>query len=211
VSYLRVGERIGAGPAPLVDPGAERVRLAGGTGYYVPATADEGRRVLIHTGDADLYLESNLPRDQLLAVAASIPVRGEAVPSTATRRGSLAGAQTRFGSPLDAPATLPNGEILTSVQLSTDGGGAGVTLYYRQLSSDLAGAPVRLHLEHAAALPPVASPSQSLLDVGGISVRWTPEGSRLEWIDHGVYRMLDAPGLSLDEALTLAGSFGLQR
>jgi hypothetical protein len=211
VSYLRVGERIGAGPPPLIDPGAERVRLAGGTGYYVPASTDQGRRVVIHTAAADLFLESNLPRDQLLAVAASIPVRGEAVASSATRRVSLAEAQARFGSPLEATPTLPNGELLASVQLSTDRSAPGVTLYYRQPSSDLAGAPIRLHLEHAAALPPIASASQSLLDVGGLSARWTPEGSRLEWIDNGVYRMLDAPGQSLGEVLTLARSFGLPR
>ena len=211
LSYLRVGERIGAGPPPLIDPGAERVQLAGGTGYYVPATADQGRRVSIHTGSADLFLESNLPRDQLLAVAASIPVRGEAVSSTATHRVSLTEAQARFGSPLEAPATLPNGEVLASVQVSTARGDPNVTLYYRQPSSDLAGAPVRLHLERAGSLPPVASESPSLLDVGGISARWTPAGSRLEWIDHGVYRMLDAPGLSLGDVLALARSLGLPR
>src|SRR5918999_2704973 len=56
------------------------VPLAGGVAYYDPATATLGRRLSIHAAGVDLYLESNLPRDDLMRVAASIPVRGIPIP-----------------------------------------------------------------------------------------------------------------------------------
>jgi hypothetical protein len=36
--------------------------------------------------------------------------------------------------------------------------------------------------------------------------RFTPDRSQLEWIDGGLYRSLDAPGLALDELLAIATS-----
>ena len=46
------------------------------------------------------------------------------------------------------------------------------------------------------------------MDVGGLPGRFTPDRSQLEWIDGGLYRSLDAPGLALDELLAIAISIG---
>ena len=57
------------------------LHLTNGIAYYEPATQDEGRRLTFHTGDGDLVLETNLTRDQLLQVAATLPIRGKPLPA----------------------------------------------------------------------------------------------------------------------------------
>ena len=41
-----------------------------------------------------------------------------------------------------------------------------------------------------------------------VAGRFIPDRSQLEWIDGGLYRSLDAPGLSLEELLAIATSIG---
>jgi hypothetical protein len=80
LDYLRVGERPGRptgrafGP---VGPDATPVSLAGGgVAYYEPASDGLGRRLAIIGSDTSLFLETNLPRSDLLTIASSLPVRG---------------------------------------------------------------------------------------------------------------------------------------
>jgi hypothetical protein len=46
------------------------------------------------------------------------------------------------------------------------------------------------------------------VEVGDVRGRFTPDRSQLEWIDGGLYRSLDAPGLELRELLAIATSIG---
>jgi hypothetical protein len=46
------------------------------------------------------------------------------------------------------------------------------------------------------------------VEVGGVQGRFIPDRSQLEWIDGGLYRSLDAPGLALEELLAIATSIG---
>ena len=84
LSYVVIGERPGPGvsgllggldarAAPLILPG-------GGIGYFQAATEDHGNVLSIHTALTDVFLESDLPLTQLLSIAASLPLRGQAVP-----------------------------------------------------------------------------------------------------------------------------------
>ena len=80
LEYLRVGERPGRvtgrafGP---VGPDATRVTLpGGGVAYFEPAADGLGRRLAIIGDDTSLFLETNLPLRDLLAIASSMPVRG---------------------------------------------------------------------------------------------------------------------------------------
>jgi outer membrane lipoprotein-sorting protein len=86
LDYLRIAERPGwRGPGPFgpVEVGAERVELAGGSvAYYEPPADGLGRRLAIHGERTDLYLDTNLTRRRLLAIAASIPVGGLPFPPT---------------------------------------------------------------------------------------------------------------------------------
>ena len=80
LDYLRVGERPGrlAGRAfGPVGPDATRVTLPGcGVAYLEPASDGLGRRLAILGNDTSLFLETNLPLKELLAIAGSMPVRG---------------------------------------------------------------------------------------------------------------------------------------
>jgi hypothetical protein len=86
------------------------------------------------------------------------------------------------------------------------GYGVGVTLYLRDRDADAGIGTIRLHLERANGLPPASSSDQSSVEVGGAPGRYTPDRSQLEWVDTGIYRSLDAPGLSLDGLLAVARS-----
>jgi hypothetical protein len=221
LAFLNLGEtRSWNGDAPFGPVGvqAEEISLTGGgVAYYEPASRDHGRRVAIHAAGTDLYLESNLPRSELLAAAAALPVQGLPMPDAWTHRRvgaataervSLETARASVPFPIELPTTLPAGFGLASVELVDDGFGAGVTLYLRDEDADAGIGTIRLHLEAASALPPATSAAQSTVEVGHVQGRFTPDRSQLEWIDGGLYRSLDAPGLALEELLAIATSIG---
>jgi hypothetical protein len=221
LAFLNLGEtRSWNGDAPFGPVGvqAEEISLTGGgVAYYEPASRDQGRRVAIHAAGTDLYLESNLPRSELLAAAAALPVQGLPMPDAWTHRRvgeaiaervSLETAQASVPFPIELPTALPAGFGLASVELVDDGFGAGVTLYLRDEDADAGIGTIRLHLEAASALPPATSAVQSKVEVGGAQGRFTPDRSQLEWIEGGLYRSLDAPGLALEELLAIATSIG---
>jgi hypothetical protein len=221
LAFLNLGEtRSWNGDAPFGPVGvqAEEISLtSGGVAYYEPASRDHGRRVAIHAAGTDLYLESNLPRSELLAAAAALPVRGLPMPDSWTHRKvgaatavrvSLENARASVPFPIELPTALPAGFGLASVELVDAGYGAGVTLYLRDQDADAGIGTIRLHLEAASSLPPATSAAQSTVAVGGVRGRFTPDRSQLEWIDGGLYRSLDAPGLGLEELLAIATSIG---
>jgi len=221
LAFLNLGEtRSWNGDAPFgpVSVQAEEISLSGGgVAYYEPASRDHGRRVAIHAAGTDLYLESNLPRSELLAAAAALPVQGLPMPDAWTHRRvgaataervSLETARASVPFPVEVPTALPAGFGLASVELVDAGFGAGVTLYLRDEDADAGIGTIRLHLEAASALPPATSAAQSTVGVDGVQGRFTPDRSQLEWIDGGLYRSLDAPGLALQELLAIATSIG---
>ena len=87
LDYLKIAEHPDwrrPGPFGPVAADAEEIPLANGVARFSPAGEDFGNLVAIHAAGTDLYLESNLPRDELLAIAATLPVRG--LPLEATTR-----------------------------------------------------------------------------------------------------------------------------
>jgi hypothetical protein len=219
LAFLNLGEtRTWDGDAPFGPVGiqAEEVQLAGGgVAYYEPSSVDHGRRISLHAAGTDLYLESNLSRSGLLAAAAALPVQGLPMPEAwrlhqsggaTVERVSLETARTSVPFPIELPTVLPAGFGLASVELVDAEYGAGVTLYLRDRDADAGIGTIRLHLEVATALPPATSATQSTVDVGGVEGRFTPDRSQLEWIEDGVYRSLDAPGLELEELLAIGTS-----
>ena len=221
LAYVNLGEtRSWSGDAPFGPVGvqAEEVPLAGGgVAYYEPSTDEHGRRVSIHAAGTDLYLESNLPRAELLVAAAALPVQGLPMPEAwrvhrvggaTVERVSLRTARSSVPFPVELPRTLPDGFGLASVELVDAGYGNGVTLYFRDLDADAGIGTIRLHVEPAQALPPATSASQSAVDIGDAHARYTPDRSELEWMRSGVYHSLDAPGLELAELVAIAASIG---
>lgn len=226
MAYVRIGERPDwRGPTlfgPL-DEAAQQVDLAGGgVGYYEPAGGGLGRRLAIHASDTNLFLESNLPRAQLLVLAASLPVRGQTLPD-AWRTLSGSGISVEEVSPADAlarspiavelPTTLPAGYVLASARAASDAtptehGAIAVSFVFRQRETDAAGGPIVLHVQLSEALPPASSAHQTLVDLDGAQARWTPERDQLEWIAGGAYLSLEGP-LGLAAMLELASQIRL--
>ena len=201
LSYLRLGEtRSWSGDAPFGAVGvrAEEVSLGEGVGYYEPATLSHGRRLSIHAAGTDLSVESNLPRAQLLAAAAALPVVGLAMPDdwrthsvdgAVVERVSLEEAARAVPFALAAPAALPPGFTLASVELVRIDGAASVTMFFRDTQADAGVGTIRLHLEPGTELPPASAARQSTVEVAGAPGRWTASRSQLEWISNGVYRL----------------------
>jgi hypothetical protein len=215
LTYLRVVEQRRPDDGELFGPvgEAERVDLGGGTVYYEPAGTKQGRRLAIHTDDTNIYLETNLSREELLAVAASMPLSGRPIPASwtaerahggTTERLTLAEAQAQTSFAFDAPKVLPDGYVLASVERTLVDGADSVTLLLRQPDSDLGAGPIRIHLEAADALPSAAA-GQETVAVGTADARWTPSKGHLEWIADGVVRSIDGPGLDL-ETLSAVGT-----
>ncbi len=221
LAFLTLGEtRSWMGDAPFGPVGlqAEEIALSGGgVAYYEPASGTHARRLSIHAAGTDLFLESNLSRVQLLAAAASLPVEGLPMPDAwrvretgdaVVERVTLAQAREAVPFGVELPRSLPQGFGLASVELVDAGYGVGVTLYIRDRDADAGIGTIRLHLEPASALPPAASATQSAVDVGDARGRYTPDRSQIEWIEDGLYRSIDAPGLSLEDLLAVASSIG---
>jgi hypothetical protein len=219
LDYLKVAERRdwnGPGPFGPVDDVAQQVPLGeGGVAYYEPAGEGYGRRLAIHTPTADLFLETNLPRERLLEIAASMPVRGEVLPSSWRRLGSpgvklgrigVSEALVTAGLPASLPERLPDGYVVASAELSKVGPAVeGVTLYLRQPDMDAAGEPLTLHIERDTGLPPSSSSAQSRIRFAGLEGRWTPNRSQLEWVDRDAYHSLQGE-LGLRALLEIASA-----
>jgi hypothetical protein len=219
LTWLKLGETRNWSQDTLygpVAPQAQEVHLPnGGVAYYEPATADHGRRLSIHAAGADLYVETNLPRARLIEVAGSLPVVGESLPESwriqasgdgTTERVSLEQAAGELPFPVLVPSGPPTGYDFASAELIRIQHSVGLNVYYQQDSADMGAGQIRLHMEAGTELPPASSADQSAVAVGGAEGRWTPDGSRLEWVQDGVYFSLDGSGLELSDLLAVARS-----
>jgi hypothetical protein len=219
LDYLKVAERrdwMGPGPFGPVDGVAQQILLAtGDVAYYEPAGEGYGRRLAIHTPTADLFVETNLPRQRLLAIAASLPVRGQPFPPAwrhqvssrvDVERIDVSEALATARLPASLPERLPEGYVVASAELSSMGSAiVGVTLHMRQLEMDAAGEPLTLYVERDTGLPPPSSALQSRIRFAGLAGRWTSSRSQLEWVDGDTYHSLQGE-LSLRALLVIASS-----
>ncbi|HEV8683164.1 MAG TPA: hypothetical protein VGS09_10395 [Actinomycetota bacterium] len=199
-----------------IGPLAAPVRLPGkGVAYYEPATSSLGRRISIHAVGLDMYLESNLPQDELLRVAGSLPVRGEPVPRAwLVRRwpGGVIREQVSLGqAALEAPylllpRRLPAGFRPWVAQLSREGGRTSVTVYFRRPGTELDGMGIRLHQAPRTPLPPPMDPDVLAVEVRGTIGRYSPVRGELEWVERGIYYSLGGTALDLAGLLQVAAS-----
>lgn len=199
-----------------IGPLAAPVRLPGDrVAYYEPATSSLGRRVSIHAADVDLYLESNLPRRDLLRVAASIPVRGEPVPRPwLVRRwpGGVIREQVSLGEAaveapyLLLPRRLPAGFRPWVAQLAREDERTAVTVYFRRPGTELDGVGIRLHQSPGTSLPPPMDPDVLAVEVRGTIGRYSPVRGELEWVERGTYYSLGGTALDLAGLLRVAAS-----
>jgi hypothetical protein len=187
----------------------------GGTGYYEPATDRLGRRLSIHGENLDVYLETNLPADQLLEVAGALPVEGTAVPPEwSVRRwpGGIVREQLTLEEALErvpylqVPMRRPEGYEVTAVHLVQASGVEGATLFLRRPGMEADGVGIRVHQTSYQELPPPMDPDVSLVRLGDLTARYSPSRSELEWVDRGVYRSITGGGLDLGSLVSMGQS-----
>jgi len=194
LDYLRISEDPswnGPGPFGPLDATAQTVDMAGGgVALYAPAGDGLGRRLAIHAAGTDLFLETNLPREELLSIAATLPVQVEGLPES--WRSARAGPLTIERTPTDealadaglssVPDGLPAGYVIASATRTLDRGAAeATTITFRQRETDAAGPPVTLHVSKSPARSHTTAPDQVLVAIGATTGRWTPSDALLEW------------------------------
>ena len=191
----------GGGPGSMPGVAAERVGLAdGGVAYYEPATATAGRRVFVR-GEERVVLESNLPRDALVDVAASIPGRGAPITDAELGRVSLDEALAAAPYAL-LPVHLPPEYRLTASTVDA----SGVTFHFRRPGAELDGGGVRLFQAAGEPLPPPLEAEVVAVRVREVDGRYSPARGELEWVEGGVYRSLGGGALDLEGLLRVAES-----
>jgi hypothetical protein len=217
LSWLKLGETrawSGRGFFGPVGVHAQQVEVEGlGTAYYEPATGRHGRRLAIHTAEGrDLYIETNLSREQMLGVAGSLGVRSAPVPAAWLTSSSPLGDTRRVG--LDEAAaempfvvqvpTPPAGYTLASAEVVTVGDSSALNVYFQREDADFGAGPLRLHEELRRRLPAASAARQFEVRVRGVRGRWTQGRHELEWVEGGVYYSLDARSLQLPQLLAVA-------
>lgn len=208
MTWLKVTSRGPVEPT-LATFTSELVRLGdNGFGYYQPSSDSLRRTVEILGATRAVRVESNLPRRELLAVAGSVPVTGRAFDHLETAGGSITRIdEAEVASLADAarPTYLPEGFRFSSAfESRSKAGHTQVVAYYRRgESGPLMGEIKITGVTDVDVLPPS---SEDLLSVraAGLSARWSPLRSELEWIDRGTYRAVAVPGFDLQTAVRVA-------
>jgi Putative zinc-finger len=197
----------------VLPASAEEIRLDNGSWvYYQPASETLKRRVEVNAGNRNLYLESNLARDELLAVAASLDVKGERSPRDAGRGKDSTVIRLDLDDALNfsfvkRPTRLPPGYRSSAAVLSkSKQNGRSVTLYYRGLEAEYGGDGIRVTQSQSIETLVPTSETSALYDLDGLEARWLSDRGQLEWIDGGVYRAVTVPSRDLATAYSIARS-----
>ena len=190
------------------EMGSEEIRLPDGRwGYYEPATWRQGRTLEMFSGRKRVLVETNLPRADLLAIAASINFDGERL---SERRAGPLGARRVSEEELQAldfvrmPTYLPEGYGLSSAFTSrTSTGIVTATAYYRGNEIEFDGLGVRITQSRGVELLPPSPDVAVNLELGRREVRWFPRRGEIDWIENGVYRVISAPSLPRAQTLRI--------
>jgi len=200
-----------------VGPFAERLDLPGakGLGLYEPASSTEPRRLAMHTDQGEFLVVSNLPRSSIVAVAASLPVRGLPLPEAwrirRWRQGfvedglDLEDAIFRAGFPVMFPRLLPSGYRASAAELEQAEGTKGITIVFRRPAAEL-GTGLLLFEASGQPLPPATGADQQVVSLRGTLARWSPGEGRLEWIENGIYLSITGSSFGLPDLMSIAGS-----
>jgi hypothetical protein len=217
MAWLKVVIRRGGNLRASRHLAAEEVALgAAGFGYYEPATesslvASFRRRFDLYGPSVHVHLESNLPRADLLRVAASLGVAGRRLPSVrrvgGVRVERLAPPEAAAVAWAQTPARLPAGyRAAAAYESRSHDARRTVTIVYRHPQAGFDDTGVRVTQARPVDVLPPSSETFRAVAVGGVDARWSAERGELEWIEDGVLRAVAAPSFGLDEAVRIAAS-----
>jgi hypothetical protein len=165
-----------------VDALVRAVAVGDGVGY-VDAGGDH---VAVHANGLDVEVAGSASTADLLAVAASLPVDGVAMPTSWTQAATV--------DRLPAGALRPPGELIARV----DGGTVTVAI---PGPGDAAAVLVQ---EPGTRLDPPADPDVAAVTVRGATGRYAPSRGTLSWVEDGWRRELRSVGLDLAGLLAVA-------
>jgi hypothetical protein len=206
--------KVSGGTARRSDLGylltAEEVRTGRGWAYYQPADATLKRRVDMFAAGRHVQLESNLAREELLRVAASLPFDGHELPSRVTtpdgavvRRIDAKTALER--APFARSVTyVPAGYAEATTLLSRSELETSVTFFFRSQEAEYAGAGIQVTQSSPTKLLTPTSETPVAVSVGDANARWFPERGVLEWIDGRVHTAVTVPFGDLATASAVA-------
>ena len=206
----------------VVTDGAERPSLAtfaselvelgpGSVAYYRPSGEPPRRTVEILARDRRVRLESNLPRRDLIEIAASVPVDGREVRSLRTQSGAIervgADALSAFGY-AGEPGYLPDGFRFSSAYVFRSSEGSEQLVgYYRRGESAPDPGDIRItQSPDVEILPPTSEALRTVTIDEGTTARWSPVRSELEWLEGTRYRSVAVPAFDLATAIRIARS-----
>jgi outer membrane lipoprotein-sorting protein len=213
MTWLKVTAQRLHPPKPFFPATAELIRVpGGGAAYYQPGSAALGRRMDVYADRVHVHLETNLPRAELVKVAASLGVVGNDAPATIERAGSRI-TRLEYEDPYGRaayarePTFIPSGYDLTSATLArARDGRSTLTTYYRGSEADYSETGLRITQSH-----PVRSLTPSSRDFlrvtfGSVDARWAPDSGQLEWLEEATYRSVTVPFADLSTAVAVARS-----
>ncbi|HEV2757832.1 MAG TPA: zf-HC2 domain-containing protein [Actinomycetota bacterium] len=225
VSYARgmTWLKVSGGPARKSDLGylltAEEIHRDGSWLYYQPAGEALKRRVDLFAAGRHVQLESNLAREELLRVAASLEVDGAKLPRRVTTRDGAvveridAAAALERASFARAATYVPDGYSEATTLLSTSERETSVTFHFRSAEAEYGGAGIQVtqsspvHLLTPTSEAPVAVRLRIAAGSDGtreVRARWFAERGVLEWIDGRVHTAVSVPFGDLATASAVA-------
>ena len=198
--------------APTISTfSSELIELGDGFGYIEPSEDALRRSIEILGPEERVRIESNLPRDELIRVAASVPIEGRSITRLRTPTGTVIERVDRddlatFGY-ARVPGYLPSGFQFSSAFVSrTAGENEQLTIFYRRPEGSAVMDEIRLiHAPSTEVLPP-SSENLVTISADGFRARWAPARSELEWLDGDVYRAVSVPAFDPETATRIARS-----
>ncbi len=212
MAWLRVTHD--AASSGVADPIAEEIALGGGRwAYYRPATFRQGKSIEMLDGTKSVLVETNLPREILLDIAASIDFGADRSPRRATRGRTFDVRRMDFSDLSDidfveTPSFLPAGYAPATAYRSRVGRSVSVRAYYRSAEAEYDGLGIRVTQSTGVHLLPPSPEDAIEMRLDGKIVRWFPRRGEVDWIEDNVYTSISAPSLPRSSILQIVESLG---
>jgi hypothetical protein len=206
--------KVSSGRAERGDLGylltAEEIETESGWLYYQPADGALKRRVDLFDSGTHVQVESNLSRDELLRVAASLDFEGAKLPRKVTtpdgsvvQRVDTDSALRRAGFARRA-TYVPPGYSSATALLSTSSRETSVSFFFRSKEAEYGGSGIQVTQSSPSELLTPTSETPVAVRVGEIEARWFAERGVLEWIEGRVHTAVTVPLGDLATATAVA-------
>lgn len=174
-----------------------RVTVSDGRTLYI---GREGHTIAIHTDDLELVLDGTLSEDDLLTIAASVPVEGRPIPRDWSEVADATLAEAAAALPgLLLPQDL-DGFGHPAVQISDD----VVTIGY----AGSGGRELLVTERRGTSIAPPIVANVVGVEVRGRAGRYLPDSGVLEWAEDGIVVSLRSRDLGVDALIRIAEGMG---